>query len=157
MLVLALGETVFSSLNQFWSAVIKYCWIAPENLDLIHKVLHAALKVCVYRRLVESQWSSAASIMVGSVLDYQDLYANGESGFDSGEWALKTAHTSKEASRRANYPIHYCEVVTNCAEDIYVRLLVHGLKTRVNLFEGKLGASSRGNSNSKNLLLRCCS
>ena len=30
---------------------------------------------------------------------------NGESGFDSGEGALKTATTSKEGSRRANYPI----------------------------------------------------
>ena len=30
---------------------------------------------------------------------------NGELGFDSGEVALKTATTSKEGSRRANYPI----------------------------------------------------
>jgi hypothetical protein len=30
---------------------------------------------------------------------------NGELGFDSGEGALKTATTSKEGSRRANYPI----------------------------------------------------
>jgi hypothetical protein len=30
---------------------------------------------------------------------------NGESGFDSGERALKTALTSKEGSRRANYPL----------------------------------------------------
>ena len=30
---------------------------------------------------------------------------NGESGFDSGEGALETATTSKEGSRRANYPI----------------------------------------------------
>ena len=29
---------------------------------------------------------------------------NGESGFDSGEGALETATTSKEGSRRANYP-----------------------------------------------------
>ena len=33
------------------------------------------------------------------------LTGNGESGFDSGEGALKTATTSKEGSRHANYPI----------------------------------------------------
>ncbi len=30
---------------------------------------------------------------------------NGESGFDSGEGARELATTSKEGSRRANYPI----------------------------------------------------
>ena len=30
---------------------------------------------------------------------------NGESGFDSGEGAWETATTSKEGSRRENYPI----------------------------------------------------
>ena len=30
---------------------------------------------------------------------------DGESGFDSGEGALKTATTSKEGSRHANYPL----------------------------------------------------
>ncbi len=30
---------------------------------------------------------------------------NGELGFDSGEGAWETATTSKEGSRRANYPI----------------------------------------------------
>ncbi len=30
---------------------------------------------------------------------------DGELGFDSGERALETASTSKEGSRRANYPI----------------------------------------------------
>ena len=33
------------------------------------------------------------------------LTGNGESGFDSGEGALKTATTSKEGSRPANYPM----------------------------------------------------
>ena len=33
------------------------------------------------------------------------LTGNGESGFDSGEGALKTATTSKEGSRHANYPM----------------------------------------------------
>jgi len=33
------------------------------------------------------------------------LTGNGELGFDSGEDALETATTSKEGSRRANYPM----------------------------------------------------
>jgi len=33
------------------------------------------------------------------------LMGNGELGFDSGEAALKTATTSKEGSRRVNYPM----------------------------------------------------
>jgi hypothetical protein len=33
------------------------------------------------------------------------LTGNGESGFDSGEGTLKTATTSKEGSRRVNYPM----------------------------------------------------
>jgi len=33
------------------------------------------------------------------------LTGNGELGFDSGEGAWKMATTSKEGSRRANYPI----------------------------------------------------
>lgn len=37
---------------------------------------------------------------------------NGELVFDSGEVALKTAATSKDGSRRANYSIIIVEVVT---------------------------------------------
>ena len=33
------------------------------------------------------------------------MTGNGELGFDSGEGAQETATTSKEGSRRANYPI----------------------------------------------------
>ena len=33
------------------------------------------------------------------------MTGNGELGFDSGEGARETATTSKEGSRRANYPI----------------------------------------------------
>ena len=33
------------------------------------------------------------------------ITGNGESGFDSGEGALEMATTSKEGSRRANYPL----------------------------------------------------
>jgi hypothetical protein len=42
--------------------------------------------------------------MVGS-LPTMVITGNGESGFDSGEGALETATTSKEGSRRANYPL----------------------------------------------------
>ena len=48
---------------------------------------------------------SALSIVDGSVLDYHDCNGFGELGFDSGEGAWETAATSKEGSRRANYPI----------------------------------------------------
>ena len=41
----------------------------------------------------------------GRVVAYRGITGNGELGFDSGEGALKTATTSKEGSRRANYPI----------------------------------------------------
>ena len=43
-----------------------------------------------------------------SMVDYVStmvVTGNGESGFDSGEGALELATTSKEGSRRANYPI----------------------------------------------------
>ena len=43
--------------------------------------------------------------LVGNVLDSQGFDGYGESGFDSGEWAWETADTSKEGSRRENYPM----------------------------------------------------
>ena len=42
--------------------------------------------------------------MVSDMLT-MEITGNGESVFDSGEGALETATTSKEGSRRANYPI----------------------------------------------------
>ena len=48
---------------------------------------------------------SDLSIQEGSVLDHLDCNGYGELGFDSGEGAWETATTSKEGSRRANYPI----------------------------------------------------
>ena len=42
------------------------------------------------------------------------LTGNGELGFDSGEGARETATTSKEGSRRANYP---CLLYTSDAAD----------------------------------------
>ena len=42
--------------------------------------------------------------MVSDMLT-MEITGNGESVFDSGEGALETATTSKEGSRRVNYPI----------------------------------------------------
>ena len=41
----------------------------------------------------------------GSVLDYHEDHGYEELGFDIGEGARETATTSKEGSRRVNYPI----------------------------------------------------
>lgn len=41
----------------------------------------------------------------GSVLDYHEYHGYEELGFDIGEGAWETATTSKEGSRRVNYPI----------------------------------------------------
>ena len=46
-----------------------------------------------YQRSTVGYWTTVA------------LTGNGELGFDSGEGARETATTSKEGSRRANYPI----------------------------------------------------
>ena len=42
-------------------------------------------------------------MVVVSVLDKLAVNGNGELGFDSGEWALEIADSSKECSRRVNY------------------------------------------------------
>ena len=79
---------------------------------------------------------------------------NGELGFDSGEGALETATTSKEGSRRANYPI----LTQGGSDKKYLcRALVRQLKwegckaTIEYQLEGKSGASSRGNSSSSSV------
>ncbi len=77
---------------------------------------------------------------------------NGELGFYSGGGAWETATTSKEGSRRANYPM----AIRRGSDKKY-----HWLTLRVNYLEweqfkhlneeqmeGKSGASSRGNSSS---------
>ena len=46
-------------------------------------------------------------LSIGTVPAYRWLLTgDGESGFGSGEGARETAATSKEGSRRANYPLH---------------------------------------------------
>ena len=47
----------------------------------------------------------ALSGFIRRVLDHGAGDGYGELGFDSGEMALESAITSKEGSRRANYPI----------------------------------------------------
>lgn len=77
---------------------------------------------------------------------------NGELGFYSGEGAWETATTSKEGSRRANYPI-----LTQRGSDKKYHWLRHCLNyleweqfkhLNEEQMEGKSGASSRGNSSS---------
>ena len=50
------------------------------------------------------KWLTYQLSMVRSKLTMV-VTGNGESVFDSGEGALETATTSKEGSRRANYPL----------------------------------------------------
>ena len=50
------------------------------------------------------KWLTYQLSMVGNT-PTMVITGNGESGFDSGEGALEMATTSKEGSRRANYPI----------------------------------------------------
>ena len=89
------------------------------------------------------------------------LTGDGESGFDSGEGAWETATTSKEGSRRANYPL-----LTQGGSDkneqgraLWVGPLewVWVTSPHKDQLEGKSGASSRGNSSSKSVYASCCS
>jgi hypothetical protein len=53
----------------------------------------SSFKLLTYQLLSVRYWLTEA------------VTGNGELGFDSGEGALETATTSKDGSRRANYPI----------------------------------------------------
>ena len=80
---------------------------------------------------------------------------NGELGFDSGEGAWETATTSKEGSRRANYPI----LIRRGSDKKYQSRTQRVLRLEWEQFknlneeqlEGKSGASSRGNSSSNSV------
>lgn len=50
-------------------------------------------------------WILAIISLVDNVLNYQAYDGNGELGFDSGERAREMAVSSKECSRRENYPM----------------------------------------------------
>ena len=72
----------------------------PKGLLLIHSVLanrlihvDKVIKFLTYQLPTVGYWPTVA------------LTGNGELGFDSGEGAWETATTSKEGSRRVNYPI----------------------------------------------------
>ena len=80
------------------------------------------------------------------------LTGNGGLGFDSGEGARATATTSKEGSRRANYPI-LTPGGSDKINQYKASMFCNWSEWNVNLseyrLEGKSGASSRGSSSSK--------
>ena len=80
---------------------------------------------------------------------------NGELGFDSGEGAWEMATTSKEGSRRVNYPILIQGGSDNkyqCGALVVLQLeWVQFKSLNEDQLEGKSGASSRGNSSSNSV------
>ena len=124
------GETANGSLKQLlfiWSSLIT--WISVEILELIHAHLPNLLEgLCLLDTeptqalpgftVNHNDWTNriaSAGDKSFKFLTYQlstvgyrptvAMTGNGELGFDSGEGAWETATTSKEGSRRANYPI----------------------------------------------------
>ncbi len=89
------------------------------------------------------------------------LTGDGESGFDSGEGAWETATTSKEGSRRANYPLLTQGGSDKNEQGRALRVgpleWVWVTSPHKDQLEGKSGASSRGNSSSKSVYASCCS
>ena len=83
------------------------------------------------------------------------LTGNGGLGFDSGEGAWEMATTSKEGSRRVNYPI----LIQGGSDNKYRCGALRVLQSEWEQFkslnedqlEGKSGASSRGNSSSNSV------
>jgi len=83
------------------------------------------------------------------------ITGNGELGFDSGEGAWEMATTSKEGSRRENYPIPIRGGSDKKYQGrIFTILCLEWVQSK-NLNEeqlqGKSGASSRGNSSSNSV------
>jgi len=127
------SETANGSLNQLWSLRSFLHWIPVVILELIHALKLRSLgrrallldqDQCVGFVLTDLWWlwitlGWSHGLRSGDVsfecLPYQMskgrampplfVTGNGESGFDSGEGAWETATTSKEGSRRANYPL----------------------------------------------------
>ena len=62
-------------------------------MDFMATAGDKSFKSLTYQLLTVGYWPTLA------------MTGNGKLGFDSGEGALETATTSKEGSRRANYPI----------------------------------------------------
>ena len=79
---------------------------------------------------------------------------NGELGFDSGDGALEMATTSKEGSRRANYPIPTrgdSDEKYRCGAFWVRNWNEYNRNLNEEQLEGKSGASSRGNSSSNSV------
>ena len=121
-------KTANGSLKQLlftWQSF--FTWITIVILELIHASRHDSRRVVLIRywtnpclhgfELTHSNQRIACfgGDVSSEFLTYQlptvgywptvAMTGNGELGFDSGEGAWETATTSKEGSRRANYPI----------------------------------------------------
>ena len=83
---LYLLDTEPISLGIFWT-------IHNKRMELMACAGAVSFKFLTYQLSTVRYWLTVA------------LTGNGELGFDSGEGARETATTSKEGSRRANYPI----------------------------------------------------
>jgi hypothetical protein len=86
-----LGRVVFiryrtNALRRFWM-------IHNKRMERIACAGAMSFEFLTYQLSTVGYWPTVA------------LTGNGELGFDSGEGARETATTSKEGSRRANYPI----------------------------------------------------
>ena len=74
--------------------VLPDCLVIHDNCTKwIASAVTASFKFLTYQLPTAGYWPTVA------------MTGNGELGFDSGEGAWETATTSKEGSRRANYPI----------------------------------------------------
>lgn len=125
------GETANGSLNQLWFLrSYNPTWITVVILELIHALSSNPRGRSAFIRskpigpsgpffwwlwiTLLIAWSRTGDVSF-KCLPYQlsmvgyaptmVVTGNGESGFDSGEGAWETATTSKEGSRRANYPL----------------------------------------------------
>jgi hypothetical protein len=113
-----------------------------NNNNWADRVYGSSFKFLTYQLPTVGYWPTVA------------LTGNGELGFDSGEGAWETATTSKEGSRRANYPI-----LTQGGSDKKYQRIAFALRLKWVKFktfceyqlEGKSGASSRGNSSSNSV------
>ena len=74
---------------------------APLTLATLNNFGLIALPCAGYVSVEGVPYQLSTVSQLGTVV----LTGNGESGFDSGEGALKSATTSKEGSRHANYPM----------------------------------------------------
>ena len=115
--------------------VIITCHIACLGSDVSFKFLPYQLSMVVY-------WTTMA------------VTGNEEFGFDFGEGAWETATTSKEGSRRVNYPI-LTQGGSDNKSQCGTSVLQLDWEQRTTLIdkqlEGKSGASSRGNSSSNSV------